>query len=89
MAVGLEHVAWGVTELLEDRITGGIKVLLALVLSPMIGFTVGFMIHRTASRMLQGARPRVNTYLRRAQWISAQGWPSPTAPMTHKKAWVS
>lgn len=36
------------------------KVLLGLVLSPLIGFGVGFLLHKLSSRMLMRARPSVN-----------------------------
>jgi inorganic phosphate transporter, PiT family len=73
VAVGPGSVAWGFGELAQGRVTGVTKVLLALVLSPIIGFWLGFIIHRIAGRILHGARPHVNTYLRKAQWISAAG----------------
>jgi len=52
---------------LHGHLTGVTKVLLALVLSPIIGFWVGFVIHRFAGFLLRGAKPVVNWYLRRAQ----------------------
>lgn len=73
VAVGPDYVVWGFGEIAQGHLTGVTKILLALVLSPVIGFWVGFVIHRTARRMLQRAHPRINTYLRRAQWVSAAG----------------
>ena len=63
---GFDDVEWGFAELLHGEITGVVKVLIGLVLSPIVGFGVGFMIHRTMGRLLQGAKPSVNKYLRRS-----------------------
>ena len=46
VAVGGDHVLWGFSELAQGHLTGVTKVLLALVLSPLIGFWVGFLVHR-------------------------------------------
>jgi inorganic phosphate transporter, PiT family len=71
-AVGTGHVVWGFGELLASgRITGVTKVLLALVLSPLLGFWVAFAVHRILSRLLAGARPVVNRDLKRAQFVTA------------------
>ena len=68
VSAGPGHVVWGFGELLfHGHVTGVTKVLLALVLSPIIGFWVGFVIHRLAGLLLRGAKPSLNRYLRRAQ----------------------
>lgn len=73
LAVGTDHVVWGFAELAEGRFTGVTKVLLALVLSPLIGFWAGFLIHRLMHALLRGARPAANASLRYAQFITAAG----------------
>jgi len=74
IAAGPGHVVWGLSALVtEFHLTGVTKVLLALVLSPIIGFWAGFIIHRFAGFLLRGARPGVNRYLRRAQIVTAAG----------------
>ncbi len=74
VAVGPDHVAWGFTELLQHGKFNGItKVLLALVLSPLIGFWAGFLMHRLLLGLLRAARPSVNRYLRLAQFGTAAG----------------
>ena len=70
---GFDDVKWGFAELLHGEITGVVKVLIGLVLSPIVGFGVGFLIHRTMGRLLQGAKPSVNKYLRRSQWVTSAG----------------
>jgi PiT family inorganic phosphate transporter len=42
VAVGADHVIWGFQQLADGHLTGVTKVLLALILSPIIGFWVGF-----------------------------------------------
>jgi PiT family inorganic phosphate transporter len=73
LAAGPDHVAWGVTELLHGRLAGITKVILALVLSPLIGFAVGFAIHRFMCLLLRAARPAVNRHLKRVQFLTAAG----------------
>ncbi len=72
VAVGSEHVVWGFHELfVEGHLTGVMKVLLALVLSPLAGFWVGFLLHRLMKTLLSRAKPRVNRQLRLAQFGTA------------------
>ncbi|MBL8430296.1 MAG: inorganic phosphate transporter [Dechloromonas sp.] len=73
VAVGPDHVAWGFGELAEGRLTGIVKVLAALVLSPLIGFWVGFLIHRLLSALLVAANPAANARLRGMQYVTAAG----------------
>jgi len=69
-AAGPGYVVWGFSELANGHLTGVTKVLLALIISPIIGFWVGFGIHRMMVFLLQGARPVLNKYLRKFQWLS-------------------
>jgi PiT family inorganic phosphate transporter len=74
VAVGADHVVWGFRALfVEGRLTGVTKVLLALVLSPLVGFWAGYGLHRLMKALLAGARPRVNRNLRWAQFVTAAG----------------
>jgi PiT family inorganic phosphate transporter len=69
---GPQSVVWGFGELfLQGHVTGVIKVLLALILSPVIGFWVGFVLHRITGILLRGARPSLNRNLRRGQILTA------------------
>jgi len=70
---GPEHVVWGFGQLLQGELTGVTKVILALVISPLIGFWIGFALHRLMGFLLQGARPSMNRNLRRVQWLTAAG----------------
>ena len=73
VSVGPDHVVWGFAELTHGHITGVMKVLTALVLSPLVGFWVGFLLHRFMMALLRGARPIMNRNLRNAQWLTAAG----------------
>ncbi len=71
VAAGPGHVVWGFGELAHGHLTGVTKVLLALVLSPVIGFWVGFLVHRLAVFLLRAATPAFNRYLRLGQFFTA------------------
>jgi inorganic phosphate transporter, PiT family len=73
VSVGSDHVVWGFSELLHGHVTGIIKVLAALFLSPVIGFGAGFLIKRLLSALLTRATPAVNRRLRGAQFFTAAG----------------
>ena len=73
MAVGPDHVLWGFAELAEGKVTGVTKVLLALVLSPVLGFVIGYLIHRFFSLLFRAARPALNRRLRLAQYVTTAG----------------
>ena len=73
VSVGADHVAWGFAELAHGQVTGIVKVLAALLLSPLIGFWAGFLLHRFVLGLLRGARPAVNRSLRNAQYFTAAG----------------
>ena len=74
LAVDASHVVWGFRELfLHGHLTGVMKVLLALILSPLVGFWVGYGLHRFFGMLFRAATPRLNRRLRRAQYFTAAG----------------
>jgi inorganic phosphate transporter, PiT family len=73
VSAGADHVVWGFTELAQGRLTGVTKVLLALVLSPVFGFGVGFAAHRLMLSALRAAKPRANHQLRHLQILTSAG----------------
>lgn len=64
-------IHWGVDALLGGQLLGVCKILAALLLSPLLGFAVGFALHRLMRFALRGATPAANRGLRRAQWLTA------------------
>ncbi len=73
VSAGVDHVAWGFSELGQGHLTGITKVLIALVASPIIGFWAGFIIHRLMKFLLRAATPVANKYLRRIQFLTSAG----------------
>jgi len=72
VSAGFSNVVWGFKDLaVTGHATGVTKVLLALILSPLIGFWVGFAIQRFTGLLLRGARPSLNQTLRRAQIVTS------------------
>lgn len=71
---GPEHVVWGFSDLVRSGEFHGVaKVLLALLISPIVGFGCGFLLHRIVRRQLNRATPRANIWLRRSQYVTAAG----------------
>lgn len=73
VSAGAHHVAWGVGDLMRGHLSGVTKVLVALVISPLIGFWFGFWLHRIMLVMLRGARPSINRNLRNLQFLTSAG----------------
>jgi PiT family inorganic phosphate transporter len=73
VSVGADHVVWGFAELANGHVTGIMKVIAALLLSPLIGFWVGFLVHRLLRSFLMASNPAANSRLRAAQFVTAAG----------------
>jgi PiT family inorganic phosphate transporter len=73
IAVGADHVIWGFEQLATGHLTGVTKVLMALILSPLVGFWLGFLTHRLLSLLTRGARSGLNRGFRRVQILSCAG----------------
>ena len=73
VSVGADHVVWGFAELANGHVTGIMKVIAALLLSPLIGFWVGFLVHRLLRSFLMASNPAANSRLRAAQFFTAAG----------------
>ncbi len=72
-SVGGHHVVWGFSELMQGRVHGVTKVLLALLLSPVAGFVVGYIIQKIMLAVLYRASPSANRWLRGAQFFTSIG----------------
>lgn len=73
ISAGTSHVLWGATEFSRGELAGVCKILVALLISPLLGFMLGFAIQRLAMFLLRAARPKINQQLRYAQWLTAAG----------------
>ncbi len=73
VSVGSNHVLWGFAGLAQGHLTGVTKVLLSLVISPFIGFWIGFAIHRTVFLLVRSAKRSINKFFKGSQVISCAG----------------
>ncbi|HXU93232.1 MAG TPA: inorganic phosphate transporter [Gallionella sp.] len=73
VATGSDHVAWGFGDLANGHLNGVTKVIAALILSPIIGFWVGYVLHRVMLLLLRGAHPSINRDLRHLQFVTSAG----------------
>lgn len=72
IAAGADHVSWGWQALIEHgQLTGVTKILATLLFSPLLGFIVGWLLHRLMRVFLRRAHPDINHTLRRLQWFGA------------------
>ncbi|MBF0628109.1 MAG: inorganic phosphate transporter [Magnetococcales bacterium] len=72
MAAGADHVMWGFKEFFATGKMGGVaKVVLSLILSPILGFVVGFLFNKLVGFVLLPFSPKANTWLKRFQYLSA------------------
>jgi PiT family inorganic phosphate transporter len=73
VTAGADHVVWGWADLAAGELHGVMKVLISLLVSPLAGFAVGFLVHRVVRRRLNRARPVANRYLRIGQAFTSAG----------------
>lgn len=72
VSAGADHVVWGWRELIvHGQWTGVTKILAALLLSPFLGFAVGWGLQKIMRGVLRRAHPGVNRSLRHLQWFGA------------------
>ncbi|WP_445367942.1 anion permease [Methylomonas sp. BW4-1] len=71
IGAGNEHIVWGFNAVCHGQILGVSKVLLALFLSPPLGFMIGFILQRLTIFLLRSASPSINNQLRSTQWLTA------------------
>jgi PiT family inorganic phosphate transporter len=74
VAAGADHVVWGIDQLMADRhLTGVLKVVAALLISPVLGFGLGFVLHRIVRRQMNRATPAADRRLRQGQFFTSAG----------------
>ncbi len=73
VAAGAGHVVWGFGDLLHGHLNGVAKVVAALILSPFIGFWIGYLLHKIMLTLLRGAHPSINRDLRHLQFVTSAG----------------
>ncbi|MBC3888781.1 inorganic phosphate transporter [Acetobacterium paludosum] len=72
---GYQHIAWGWTELIgsDHQITGIVKIVIALFLSPFIGFAIAFCLEKIARLLLRNSKFHINEGINRLQWVIVAG----------------
>ena len=67
---GYKHILWGWTELIggQYQLTGIVKVVAALIISPMLGFIIAFILQKAAGLLLRNAKFTLNNGLKKIQW---------------------
>ena len=70
---GDNHILWGFRQFIEPdhQITGIVKVVAALIISPFLGFIVAFILQKVSKVLLRNAKFTINKTLKRIQWVIA------------------
>jgi PiT family inorganic phosphate transporter len=66
---GYKHVLWGWNELIagQHQLTGIVKVVAALIISPMLGFIIAFILQKVMKLLLRNAKYTLNSTLNKLQ----------------------
>jgi len=70
MSSGYKHILWGWNELIGGRhqLTGIVKVVAALIISPLLGFIIAFILQKSTKLLLRNAKFTLNNGLKKIQW---------------------
>jgi PiT family inorganic phosphate transporter len=70
---GNTHILWGFKQFIgaTHQITGIVKVVAALIISPFLGFIVAFILQKISRVLLRNAKFTVNKSLKKIQWVTA------------------
>jgi len=70
---GANYILWGWSEFFgpDHQLIGIIKIVAALILSPLMGFVVAFLLQKLSNILLRNAKFTVNIWLKNIQWIIA------------------
>lgn len=72
---GFEHILWGWSELFseEHQITGIVKVIAALFLSPLLGFVIAFFLEKILKLLMRNSKVSANKRINQLQWLIVAG----------------
>lgn len=72
---GYQHVLWGWSELIgpKHEVTGIAEVIIALILSPIVGFMVAFILEIISKFLLRHAKTTLNKRIKQIQWFVVGG----------------
>lgn len=70
---GPSKILWGVSELFSGnhQVVGITKVIAALVFSPLLGFTIAYLIQKISALMLRNSKFSINRNINKIQWFVA------------------
>ncbi len=73
VSAGYGHILWGWSELVgkNHEITGIVKVVAALIFSPLLGFCAAFVLGKVTKLSFRNAPYSLNIWLKRVQWVLA------------------
>jgi PiT family inorganic phosphate transporter len=71
MARGPQFIVWGGRELIGPghHLIGVSKIVAALIIAPVLGFTVAFLLQKVSNIVLRNAKYGINSGIKRMQWI--------------------
>lgn len=66
---GYKHILWGWNELIggQYQLTGIVKVVVGLIISPMLGFIIAFILQKVTRLLLRNAKYTLNNSLNKLQ----------------------
>lgn len=72
---GVDNIVWGWSQLIGENheVTGIVKVIAALFLSPVIGFVIAFLLEKLSKFILRNARVSINRRINQLQWVIVAG----------------
>ena len=70
---GPSSILWGVTELFSGnhQVVGIVKVIASLIFSPLLGFSIAYLIQKMATLMLRNSKFSINRNINKIQWLIA------------------
>ncbi len=72
IAAGPGNIVWGTTEMMAGEVTGIVKVVVGLVISPLVGFAVAYLMQVLMEGLLRNnSFVATNRWLKRLQWLMA------------------
>lgn len=70
---GVDYILWGWSALLSNNheLIGITKIIAALILSPLLGFVVAFLLQKVSNLLLRNAKFSINQWINKLQWVIA------------------
>ena len=71
---GPSSILWGVSELFSGnhQVVGIVKVIASLIFSPLLGFSIAYLIQKIATLMLRNSKFSINRNINKIQWLDSR-----------------